>query len=526
MNEEKYVITKDSFKFVHSDEATLHDEKLSTKRVGFFKDALRRFRKNKGSVVAASIIFLLILFAIFAPIISKHGLDDRDLMYKDRAPLARGMETSLFWDGGKTQTISAAQYRYYQSIGKDTGYNPITKVFKVSEDGLSYKVRVNTYFQIGAYWATIEQAEYEKILAFQEETGLQVILPYVRYQALGNGGSRDIPAGQETSQMKEDGKKRKNTDANICYYYSAKGLPIVEKGSFVYAYALQSDSGLFHDYTGLRVDSDPAKNNPSAVGYAYVMDNGGALEVRLNYYNYYQFQRGETPQYLFGTDTFGKDIFHALGKGARFSFILAIIVSVVNFTLGTIYGAIEGYYGGAADMIMERISDILSGVPLMIVVTLFNLHLAQKVGVIPAFILAFIATGWIGMAGLVRKQFYRFKGQEYVLASRTLGANDFRIMFKHIYPNSLGTIVTRTVLIIPGVIGSETMLTYLGIINLSGEKLTSIGALMASANGSFDSYPHELFFPALFLSLLLICFNLFGNGLRDAFNPALRGADE
>ena len=130
------------------------------------------------------------------------------------------------------------------------------------------------------------------------------------------------------------------------------------------------------------------------------------------------------------------------------------------------------------------------------------------------------------MAGLVRKQFYRFKGQEYVLASRTLGANDFRIMFKHIYPNSLGTIVTNTVLAIPGVIGSETMLTYLGIINLSGEKITSIGALMASANGSFDSYPHELFFPALFLSLLLICFNLFGNGLRDAFNPALRGADE
>ena len=99
-------------------------------------------------------------------------------------------------------------------------------------------------------------------------------------------------------------------------------------------------------------------------------------------------------------------------------------------------------------------------------------------------------------------------------------------MFKHIFPNSLGTIVTSCVLVIPGVIGSETMLTYLGIINLSGEKLTSIGALMASANGSFDAYPHELFFPAFFLSLLMICFNLFGNGLRDAFNPALRGVDE
>ena len=526
--EEKYVINQNSFKFVHSDGAMIHDEKLSTKRIGYFKDALHRFTKNKGSVVAAWIILFLILFAIFAPIISKHGLSDKDMMYKNRSPLIRGNETGLFWDGGQTKTISGAQYRYYMSIGKDTGYNPITKVFSQTEsaDGITYKVRVNTYYQIGAYWAVINWDEYNEILKFQEETGLQVILPYVRYQALGNGGSRNIPAGKETSQMKEDGLKRKNTDANICYYYSSMGVPKVENGSFVYAYALETDSGLFHDYTGQRVDSDPKKNDPSAVGYAYVMDSGGALEVRLCYYNYYIFQRGETPQYLFGTDIFGKDIFHALGKGARFSLILAVCVSVVNFVLGTIYGSIEGYYGGAADMIMERISDILSGVPMMIVVTLFNLHLAKHVGIVPAFILAFVATGWIGTAGLVRKQFYRFKGQEYVLASRTLGANDFRIMFKHIFPNSLGTIVTRTVLVIPGVIGSETMLTYLGIVNLSGEKLTSIGALMASANGSFDAYPHELFFPALFLSLLLICFNLFGNGLRDAFNPALRGADE
>ena len=112
------------------------------------------------------------------------------------------------------------------------------------------------------------------------------------------------------------------------------------------------------------------------------------------------------------------------------------------------------------------------------------------------------------------------------MAARTLGASDARLMFKHIFPNSLGTLITSSVLVIPGTIFAESSLSYLGIINLSGEKLTSIGALMASANGSFDAYPHELFFPAFFLSLLMICFNLFGNGLRDAFNPALRGVDE
>ena len=400
----------------------------------------------------------------------------------------------------------------------------------IDDNGVSYKVRLNSYYVIGAVWMTISQEEYKQICEYQDQTGKQIILPYVEFARLGNGWTKKVST--ITDKMKEDGKKRKQVDGNFSYRFDSLGSPVViDDGGFDYVYSLQKDSGLYYEYNSIRVDSDPAKDNPSVAaakeGYAYAKDAAGSVEIRACYYNYYEFQRGETPQYLFGTDNYGKDIFYALGAGARFSLILAICVSAVNFILGTIYGSIEGYYGGAADMIMERVSDILSGVPLMIVVTLFNLHLAKNVGVIPAFLLAFIATGWIGTASLVRKQFYRFKGQEYVLASRTLGAKDFRIMFKHIFPNSLGTIVTSTVLVIPGVIGSETMLTYLGIINLSASgKITSIGALMSDANGNFDSYPHELFFPALFLSLLMICFNLFGNGLRDAFNPALRGMDE
>ncbi len=192
----------------------------------------------------------------------------------------------------------------------------------------------------------------------------------------------------------------------------------------------------------------------------------------------------------------------------------------------TLYGAIEGYYGGAIDMTLERISDILSGVPFTVVATLFQLHLAQKVGVVPSFLFAFVMTGWIGMASLTRKQFYRFKGQEFVMAARTLGASDWRLMFKHIFPNSLGTIITSCALVIPGVISSETQLTYRGIINLSDFAGTSIGTLMGQGSAAMTAAPHAMFWPALYLSLLLICFNLFGNGLRDAFNPATRGAED
>ena len=135
-------------------------------------------------------------------------------------------------------------------------------------------------------------------------------------------------------------------------------------------------------------------------------------------------------------------------------------------------------------------------------------------------------TGWIGMAALTRKQFYRFKNQEYVMAARTLGARDRRIMFKHILPNSLGTMVTSCALVIPGVISSETSLSYLGIVNLTQFVGTSIGELMSSGQNGMSTAPHAMFFPAVFFSLLMISFNLFGNGLRDAFNPSTRGVDD
>ena len=122
-------------------------------------------------------------------------------------------------------------------------------------------------------------------------------------------------------------------------------------------------------------------------------------------------------------------------------------------------------------------------------------------------------------------QFYRYKNQEYVLAARTLGANDFRLMFKHIFPNAIGTLVTACALVIPSMIYSETNLSYLGIINLESGNITSVGTLIAAGQQSLATAPFVAMFPSLFLVLLMLSFNLFGNGLRDAFNPSLRGSE-
>ena len=130
------------------------------------------------------------------------------------------------------------------------------------------------------------------------------------------------------------------------------------------------------------------------------------------------------------------------------------------------------------------------------------------------------------MAKRVRMQFYRYKNREYVLSAKTLGASDRRIMRKHILPNAIGTIITGSVLSIPATIFSESSLSYLGIINLNTGSMTSVGTLLSNAQPYLTSYPYMILFPATFICLLMLSFNLFGNGLRDAFNPTLRGEKE
>ena len=270
------------------------------------------------------------------------------------------------------------------------------------------------------------------------------------------------------------------------------------------------------------------KYNSNMMMYKRTGAGGKNLTVRVLYYNYYQYKNGMEPVFVFGADSQGYDILVRLAQGARLSFLLAVVVAVINLVIGIFYGSIQGYYGGKLDMFMEYFAEILSGVPVIILVTLFRMHFVDtgKISQLGALILAFIATGWIGSAYSVRMQFYRFKGQEYVLAARTLGASDFRLITKHIFPNAVGTLVTSWAFVIPGIIFSETTYSYLGIINFNGTTITSLGTMLSNGQAAgIDRFPHIIFFPALVLSLLMICFNLFGNGLRDAFNPSLRGSE-
>ena len=502
-------IPAEKFRFVRSDER-IHDEKLKTKPIGYFKDAWLRFRKDQSAVVAFVLILMLMLFSLIVPFISHYDVSFRDGYYKTVLPKLRFMQGTGFWDGTAMQRETQAGYDYLNAIGRETGRDAVVKVKDsfVDANGITYyDLRVDSYAKVGFVFLNLSAADYEKLMQYQDETGIQLMYPMPQTAGtnfvMGNGGANFWYKLADERQ-------------------SSSGLAqLDESGNYIPNYVVSDDPEAL-GYHSQRIAGDDGSNG----WYVYAQRNQSGYRVRVDYYEYFRYVNGDAPCFAFGTNVYGQDIFSCLAAGGRLSFLLAFSVSIINFLIGAVYGAIEGYYGGATDIIMERISDILYSVPFIVVAELFQLHLAAKVGVLVSLLFAFVSTGWVSEAASVRMQFYRFKGQEYVLAARTLGARDRRLIFKHIFPNALGTIITGAALTIPGVIFSESMLSYLHIINLETSSLTSIGTMLSNGNGYLSTYPHIILFPALFISILEISFNLFGNGLRDAFNPSLRGAGD
>lgn len=501
-------IPAEKFRFTNNRSSS--DEKFKTKQIGYFEDAWHRFRKNKSSIVASVIILVLVIYAIVVPMFcettySKSLTDTTYLTYTKLLPKTKHLQW-LGWDGCHKVQLTENNLNYYRAIEEETGFDVVRKVYgqETTEDGrVLYDAKLDSYTSNGFLYMTLSQEQYDALQAWQNETGIQVIYPAI--------------------------KTKNVSDANIWYEANQKGVATLDRnGNFVNVYKTSGNDG---NYSSLRIAGDPGLEDAEAKDrYRYATVTGDSTSVsykcRIFKYTYFQYRYGFEPCFIFGTNALGQDIFTRLAAGARFSFIFAIAISIINLFIGSMYGAVEGYFGGTLDLIMERISDILVDIPFIVVATLFQLHLAKKVGPVWSLLFAFVLTGWISMASRVRMQFYRFKGQEYVLAARTLGASNGRLMFKHIFPNSLGTLITGSVLVLPGVIFSESSLTYLGIINLESSTMTSVGTMLANGKDYLATYPHIIFMPALFISLLEISFNLFGNGLRDAFNPALRGADE
>ena len=240
---------------------------------------------------------------------------------------------------------------------------------------------------------------------------------------------------------------------------------------------------------------------------------------------------GSVFPHIMGTDSLGRDYFVRVIQGTKISLAVGIVAALLVLIIGVIYGSIAGFKGGKVDMIMMRIVDIIYSLPDVLMIILLSVVLNQTLDKnnpivsalgtnMVAMFLVFGLLYWVGMARLVRGEILQIKNNDYVLAARATGAGDAHIIKTHIIPNCISVIIITTALEIPSAIFTESYLSFMGL----GVQapMPSLGSLANSAREGLQSYPWQLIFPSVMIILIVLAFNLLGDGLRDAFDPKLR----
>ncbi len=631
-------LDKASFEPIEKDKK-IYDKKFETKPIGYFKDAMIRFSRNRTNVVASVILIILILLAVFVPVLTTKNYTQQQTQLAHLPPRVPIISRLGFMDGTATvaaQTINPDNYNEEFDVFYPDNYFPEYILWETVENYYDSCSRISeicvggeVVLRLQSRAATDMTITARNTFTVASTTGIAVNIDVV--DVIGNanteleviletGGNEyvigtitssgthsfnpfdneDLPDSAFTSYRIKLRMFAENTDArfilsSVSVTDDALDDPIVEHSGFALANYQVSATGLINrqnaeimranfKYLAYESALREARATLSSTDYYDIMEEypdeclwdpdegvGGmpnpdatSVHARLfpeecpiirttgrssllpdprnpgefvyDYFVVIDYKRAlgfdETPYFFFGTTNAGHDLFALTWVALRTSLLIGLVVAVINITVGIIYGSISGYYGGKIDLLMERFSEVISRIPWLVLLSIFYALIGPGALTL---ILILIVSGWIGVASVTRTQFYRYKGREYVLASRTLGAKDSRLIFRHILPNGIGTIITASVLMIPGVIFTEAALSYLGfgighgqsfklfgLLELSG---VSIGVLLADGRNEMIDKPYLTLFPAIIISILMITFNMFGNALRDAFNPSLRGSE-
>lgn len=253
--------------------------------------------------------------------------------------------------------------------------------------------------------------------------------------------------------------------------------------------------------------------------FLIVMAIVGPFLTPYKYYETHLHLKNLSPskRFWFGTDELGRDLFTRIWWGARISLFIGITAAFIDMVIGVLYGAFAGMCGGKTDESMMRFADILYSLPQLLIVILLLVFMGQGIATI---ILAMTLIGWINMSRIVRGQILQLMQSDFILSARAMGSSRWRILTKHLIPNTIGPIVTTVTLTIPLAIFAEAFLSFLGL----GVQapIASWGTMAHDGLPALRYYPWRLFFPAVFISTTMLSFNLLGDGLRDAFDPRLR----
>ncbi|QUI21739.1 ABC transporter permease [Vallitalea pronyensis] len=474
-------LSKDKFKLLEAD-LTKADQ-MSTESTTFWRDAFRRLRKNKAAMVGFYAIVILIILAIFGPIspVNQKNADGTVFRYKSSPvilddngveipkkdiayvpPRMPGLEKLGFFDGHATIDRSSFDLVAGQLPNTDEFKElkkPMNRQKLVEKLGIPYHPFEINIIKIAENDEGVLMAKIKVV-----KTGEEVELPYV-----------DLVS--EYSQFKP--------------------------GTFKLLKSEVDDYGV----EVLTIDAD-----------------------------FYGIQNIKDRYFWFGTDKLALDNWTRVWIGVRVSLTIALASLLIDFTVGITYGTIAGFYGGTkVDTIMMRITEILGSIPVLVLMIIF-LSIKDRIGgfvesLLPGkqgaeqisliiLILAMSLNGWIGVARVVRSQILKLREREFVLASRTLGANKLRLMVKHLFPNIIGQILVMATFSIPGAIFYEAFLSFIGM-GLP-IPMSSLGVLVNEGYEAFQSIPSMLLIPATIMSILMLSINLLANGLRDALDPRMR----
>lgn len=297
-------------------------------------------------------------------------------------------------------------------------------------------------------------------------------------------------------------------------------IPVLENVSFLGLSGKETKTFYGNNVQTAEMKANTQFDNQSDfITFDVVSEGDGSpnsAEVKATY-DKYAAKGLEDEYFYFGTDRLGRDVWTRVWDGTRVSLLIAVAAAIIDLVIGVAYGGIAAYYGGRVDNFMMRFLEVIIGIPNLVVVILMILILDPGIW---AIIIALTITGWTSMARIVRGEVLKLKGHEFVLASRTLGAPNRKIIARHLIPNVMGLIIVNTMFSIPSAIFFEAFLSFIGLGLPS--PAASLGTLINDGFKTLLTTPSLLVFPAVLISIIMIVFNILGDGLRDAFDPKMR----